>query len=88
MSSGGDLADQRGDGLNRAAADEIADDAANRSVGCGEALVAQDRAELFLAPHRMIETQSLDGSGQTLWALWLAHTARASAEGSARSRQR
>src|SRR6201997_2409288 len=59
--SGGDLADQGGNGLNRSATDERADDAPDGGVGCGVALFAQDGAELFLAPHRMIQAQPLDG---------------------------
>ena len=78
---GGALADQGGDGLNPAAADEVADDAPDSGVGCGPALAAQDRAELLLAPHGMIETQPLDGGGESVRTLWLAHAARSSAQG-------
>ena len=77
--SGGDFADQCWDGLNSSAPDEIADDAANGRVGCGQALIAQDRAELLLAPHGMVETQPFDGDGELLRALWLAQAARSSA---------
>jgi len=79
--SGGDLADQGGDGLNPCATDEVADDAPDGGVGCGEALLAQDRPEFLLAPHGMIETQPLDGLPQPLRACWLADAPRSPAGG-------
>ena len=78
---GGDFADQGGNGLNRSAPDERADDPPDGGVGCGVALFAQDRPELFLAPHGVIQAQALDGFGQTLWTLGLAHPAWPTAQG-------
>ena len=78
--SGGELADQGGNGLNRSAPDERADDAPDGGVGCSVALFAQDRAELFLAPHRMIQAQPLDGVAQALRSPGLAQAARPPAQ--------
>ncbi|WP_165926775.1 hypothetical protein [Tepidamorphus gemmatus] len=43
-----------------AARDQVGDDATDGGVGDRKALAAQGRAELGLAPHRMIEAQALD----------------------------
>ena len=77
-----------GNGLNRSAPDERADDPPDGGVGCGVALFAQDRPELFLAPHGVIQAQALDGFGQTLWTLGLAHPAWPTAQGIGARRQR
>jgi hypothetical protein len=77
---GGDLADQGGNGLNRSATDERADDAPDGGVGCNVALFAQDRAELFLAPHGMIQAQPLDGCAQALRTPGLAQATRPPAQ--------
>ena len=67
---------QRQDGLNRAAGDELGDDAPDGGVG---ALLAHERAELGAAPHGEIEAQALDRLDETGWADRLAQARRPAA---------
>src|SRR5689334_11518772 len=81
-------ADQGGNRLNRSATDEGADNPSDSGVGGGEALFAQDRAELLLAPmgrsRRSRSTASAKPRGRFGWRARRGRRLR----GSARARQR
>jgi len=72
----GCLADEVGDTRHPPPGDEAVDDAADRGVGDGEALVAQDWSELLLAPHGKVEPEPLDLGAQRRAPVLLAHPMR------------